>query len=77
LRSQRSDVIVKKVDATKKASQFGKVLLANMIILGALVNLINLASKETIINALRESVPEKNLNEDLQAMEAGLEDRRD
>jgi Pyruvate/2-oxoacid:ferredoxin oxidoreductase gamma subunit len=66
---------LKEVNATKKASQVGKVLLANMIMLGALLNIINLASKEAVINALRDSVPEKNLGEDVRAMEAGLEVR--
>jgi hypothetical protein len=38
-----------------------------------LLNIINLASEEAVINALRESVPEKNLIGDVRAMEAGLE----
>jgi 2-oxoglutarate ferredoxin oxidoreductase subunit gamma len=68
----RRSFTVKEVEATKKASQLEKVLPANMIMLGALLNLINLASKEAIIDALRESVPEKNLREDVRALEAGL-----
>lgn len=71
----RRSMTLKEVNATKKASQVGKVLLANMIMLGALLNIINLASKEAVINALRDSVPEKNLGEDVRAMEAGLEVR--
>jgi len=68
----RRSITVKEVDATKKASQLGKVLLANMIMLGALVNIINLAPKEAVISALKESVPQKNVNENLQAIELGL-----
>ena len=77
LDKKRFDVNIKKVDATKKASLFGKTLLANMIMLGALINIINIASKEAVINALKESIPEKNLDEDMRAIEAGLEIQRD
>jgi 2-oxoglutarate ferredoxin oxidoreductase subunit gamma len=69
----RRSITVKEVDATKKASQLGKVLLANMIMLGALLDIINLASKEAVINALKESVSAKNLSEDMRALEVGLE----
>jgi len=69
----RRSITVREVDATKKASQLGKVLLANMIMLGALLDIINLASKEAVINALKESVSAKNLSEDMRALEVGLE----
>jgi len=70
--TERSDITVKVVNATKKATEFGKVVLANMIMLGALADIINLASKKAIINAITETVPEKNLREDLMALEAGM-----
>ncbi|MGP8070144.1 MAG: 2-oxoacid:acceptor oxidoreductase family protein [Candidatus Bathyarchaeia archaeon] len=69
----RRSITVKEVDATKKASQLGKVILANMIMLGALIDIINLASKEAVINALKGSVSAKNLSEDMRALEVGLE----
>ena len=70
--TERSDITVKVVNATKKATEFGKVVLANMIMLGALADIINLASKKAIINAITETVPERNLSEDLMAVEAGM-----
>jgi len=69
----RRSITVKEVDATKKASQLGKLILANMIMLGALIDIINLASKEAVINALKESVSAKNISEDMRALEVGLE----
>jgi 2-oxoglutarate ferredoxin oxidoreductase subunit gamma len=70
--TERSDITVKVVHATKKASEFGKIVLANMIMLGALVNVINLVPEKAIINALRETVSDRNLSENLMAVDAGM-----
>jgi len=72
--TERSDITVKEVNATEKAAEFGKALLANMIMLGALHDhIINLASKESIIKALKETVPDENLSDNVKAVEAGWE----
>jgi len=68
----RSDIKVKAVDATREAAEFGKIVLANMVMLGALVNVINLASKDAIICALGEAVSHENLAENVKALEAGM-----
>jgi len=68
----RSDIAVKTVNATKMASEFGKTVLANMIMLGALVDIISLAPEKAIISALRDTVPDKQLSENLMAVEAGM-----
>ena len=68
----RPDLTVKVVEATKKASGFGKIVLANMIMLGALVNIIDFVSKPAIISALRETVSDKHLSENQMAVEAGI-----
>lgn len=70
--TRRSDITVKVVSATKKASELGTVVVANMIMLGALVGIIKLASKTAIINALKETIPDKNLSEDVAAVEMGM-----
>ena len=70
--SSRSDIKVKAVNATKLAAEFGKVVLANMIMLGALVNVINLTSKDAVICALGEAVPHENLTENVKALETGM-----
>jgi len=75
LNTQRSDFIVKQVAATKKAAHLGKAILANMIMLGALLNIINIASKQAAISALSESIPKNTLQENVKAVEAGLEIR--
>lgn len=72
LKTQSSHVLISEVDATRKVSNLGKSLHANMIMLGALINIINLAPREAVISALKESVPEKSLDENLQALEMGL-----
>ena len=68
----RSDIKVKAVDATREAAEFGKIVLANMVMLGALVNVINLTSKDAVICALGEAVPHENLTENVKALEAGM-----
>jgi 2-oxoglutarate ferredoxin oxidoreductase subunit gamma len=73
--TERSDITIRQVEAIKKASELGKGLLANMIMLGALLNIINLVSKESIISALKETVPDENLSDDVKAIEAGMEIR--
>jgi Pyruvate/2-oxoacid:ferredoxin oxidoreductase gamma subunit len=46
-----------------------------MIMLGALLNIINIASKQAAISALSESIPKNTLQENVKAVEAGLEIR--
>jgi len=70
--TKRPDITVKVVDATKRASELGKIVLANMIMLGALVNIIHLVPENAIINALKETVSDRNLSENLMAVDAGL-----
>ncbi len=69
----RSDVQVLGIPATQIADELGNTRIANMVILGALIQYTGLLSKETVFNALPHVIKRKNLiplNE--KAIEAGI-----
>ncbi|MBS7643046.1 2-oxoacid:ferredoxin oxidoreductase subunit gamma [Candidatus Bathyarchaeota archaeon] len=67
------EVKVYKVPATSVATkEFGNQIVANMIMLGALVGLTNAVSETAIRTAVMEGVPEGTREVNLQALEKGL-----
>ncbi|MEM1589448.1 MAG: 2-oxoacid:acceptor oxidoreductase family protein [Candidatus Bathyarchaeia archaeon] len=59
------------VETAKKA--FGENLFANIIILGALTRITRIISVESMERSIRESVPEKTLEANLNAFRKGLQ----
>ncbi len=71
---KRSDVEVVYIPATQMAKEMNAVSLANMIILGAIVEKLRLVKGETIIDALRRTISARKadlLDLNLKAVEAG------
>ena len=61
------------VPATKTAREvFGKDLMANMIILGALVKITRIVSEESVEKSIEESVPKGMLEDNIKAFKMGL-----
>jgi 2-oxoglutarate ferredoxin oxidoreductase subunit gamma len=61
------------VPATKTAREvFGKDLMANMIILGALVKITRIVSEESVEKGIEESVPKGMLGDNIKAFKIGL-----
>jgi 2-oxoglutarate ferredoxin oxidoreductase subunit gamma len=52
---------------------FGENTYANMVMLGALTKITKIASKEALEKAIRESVPEKTIEVNINAFKKGLE----
>ena len=63
-----------KVAATETAKKtFGDNMYANMIIVGALTKITELASEEAMETAIKESVPEKTIETNIAAFRRGLQ----
>lgn len=68
------DAHIYTVPATKIAQEkFGQRLYANLIMLGALIKIASIVDRKSIEKAIKETVPEKVLALNLQALEAGIE----
>ena len=62
-----------KIPATETAKRFFKdKIYANIIMLGALTNVVAEVGQEAVKDAIKDSVPKKTLNANLQAFEKGL-----
>lgn len=61
------------IRATESAKQFGKSIVANVIILGALIEITNIISKESLKNAVIDSFPKEFSELNLKALEKGYE----
>jgi len=64
------------VPATQMASDMGNMTYANIILLGKLIKVTGIVSKENFIKALYEVLPEKYHNmipEEIKALEAGMD----
>jgi 2-oxoglutarate ferredoxin oxidoreductase subunit gamma len=59
------------VEIAKK--QFDNVILSNMICLGVTQAVTNIVTKENLLEALKERVPAKHLDKNVQAIELGIE----
>jgi 2-oxoglutarate ferredoxin oxidoreductase subunit gamma len=67
----RGDITVIDVAATRKATELGKPLLANMIMLGALQGISKVVRKEAVVDALKEIIHGDALWDNLKAVEVG------
>jgi len=73
---QRTDVEVYELPATKMASDLGNLTYANIIMLGKLLAVTGVVSRESFIEALKQVLPEKKhymIPEEIKALEMGME----
>jgi len=69
---ERSEIEVSKVPSTAIAlEKLGRVIVANIIMLGALTNLTGIVSKESMEKAVKESVPRGTEEVNLRALKEG------
>ncbi len=69
---QKAGVKLNKVAATDIASEkLGKIIVANIVMLGALANLTGIVSREAMEKAVKESIPRGTEEINLKALEAG------
>jgi 2-oxoglutarate ferredoxin oxidoreductase subunit gamma len=65
---------VYKIPATETAKKmFGEVMYANMVMLGALAKTSNLASKQAIEKAIRETASERTIDTNIRAFRKGFD----
>jgi len=72
----RSDVEVYSVPATKIASEMGNLTYANIVLLGKLIKVTNIITKESFEEALRHVLPERRhymIPEEIKALEIGMD----
>ncbi len=68
----RADVQLAQVPATEIASELGARIAANMVMLGFLQQATGLVSKDGLIDTIRDNVPPKFVELNLQAAERGI-----
>ncbi|MBN1755623.1 2-oxoacid:acceptor oxidoreductase family protein [bacterium] len=61
------------IPATRFAEELGNTIVGNIVMLGFLTRVTQLASKEAMIKAIRESVPERFMDLNMAAFERGYE----
>ena len=71
------DANIYKVPATETAIKIGNRIAANMVILGFLQKLIKIISEDDLREAISSTVPEKYININLKAFNAGLRFAKD
>ncbi len=71
-RPERSDIKVFEVWATQVASEIGAKIAANMVILGFIQQVTRLISEEDLYASIRENVPAKFLEVNLEAAKRGI-----
>jgi len=69
---QRSGIQIAQVPATEIASQLGQRIVANMVTLGFLQQATGLISEEDLYGTIRDNVPPKFLEVNLQAAKRGI-----
>jgi 2-oxoglutarate ferredoxin oxidoreductase subunit gamma len=69
----RKDIQFFEIPATRIAEELGNKIVANVVILGALVALSDVVSKEAMLEAVKASVPARFLELNERAFEAGYE----
>jgi 2-oxoglutarate ferredoxin oxidoreductase subunit gamma len=65
-----------KIPATRIAEELGNKIVANVVILGALVAITDVVSKDAMLEAVRASVPQRFLELNEQAFDAGYQHAR-
>jgi 2-oxoglutarate ferredoxin oxidoreductase subunit gamma len=68
----RSDIKLTQAPATQIASEIGPRIVANMVMLGFLQQATNLISADDLYDTIRDNVPAKFLQANLQAAERGM-----
>jgi 2-oxoglutarate ferredoxin oxidoreductase subunit gamma len=68
---ERKDINVLKVPAAKTADSLGNRIIANMAMLGALQEKTEMVSKESLQKSIKDSVPQRFIDLNLKAMDAG------
>ena len=69
---ERSDIKTIEVPATQAASEIGAKIVANMVILGFIQQATGLISEEDLYKSIRENVPAKFLEVNLEAAKRGI-----
>lgn len=75
IKPERQDITVFDVPATRIASDMNNISIANVILLGKLISVTNIVSKQSIIEAFKHVLPEKKhflLPEEIKALEIGI-----
>ncbi len=70
----RNDIIYKRVKATENAYKLGRVIVANMIMLGSFAALTNILPVSSYSDAIRASVPKGTEELNLLAFKTGLDE---
>jgi len=68
-----NDVKVIEIPSTKLADELGSRLVANIIVLGALVALTSVISEESLVKAIKENTPPASHQANISGMRAGIE----
>jgi len=69
---ERSNIQITQVPATEIASEIGPRIIANMVMLGFLQQATGLMSEEDLYETVRDNVPQKYLEMNLQAAKRGM-----
>ncbi len=72
LRDDRSDIDIIELPVVEKAEDLGLKVVANIVMLGATVDLAGIPNTNTVREAIRETVPEGTENLNIEAFESGL-----
>lgn len=68
----RSDIEIVEISATKTASKLGKTIVANMIMLGALIKKTKIVSEESLRKAIYDTFHPSMVELNLRAVEEGM-----
>ena len=68
----RNDIETLRIPATVMATKMGNKVIANMILLGALVEKTHIVTKESLEKAIKDTIPSKLVELNLQAMDEGI-----
>ena len=71
-RTERSDITAIEVPATQVAAEIGIKLAANMVMLGFLQQATGLFAEEDLLETIRENVPERFIDVNLEAARRGI-----
>ncbi len=68
----RNDIETLLIPATVMATKMGDKVIANMILLGALIEKTYIITKESLEKAIKDTIPSKLVELNLQAMNEGI-----
>ena len=73
----RDDIIAKSIPSTRIAEDMGKKIVANIVMLGFATSQARIASSEAMKQSIKESVPEKFIDLNLEAFQTGYDYKGD